>query len=385
MHVITGLKLGGAESVLYRLVTRDTANEHIVVSLTGPAHFGDLIADAGVQLVCLGLPGAGPALILRRLGVPALRELMVRQAPDVVQTWMHHADLIGGFAARRAGPIPVCWNIRLTSVNRGGYGRVIRLLARLHARWSTRMPARIVCCARAALEAHREQGYPAALLRVVPNGYDLDRFAPSDEARARFRKRLALDDACCLIGMIARWAPVKNHAGLLDALSALEVPDSTAWCCILAGDEMDDGNAELMGLIARHGLGDRIVLLGPVSDTAELHAALDLHVLCSLDEGFPNVVAEALCCGTPSLVTRVGDAADIVGDTGRVVPPNDTPALARGISSALRDHADAALVQARRVTCRERAERHYGIETMVERYREIWSDVVCDVTRDADS
>lgn len=102
-------------------------------------------------------------------------------------------------------------------------------------------------------------------------------------------------------------------------------------------------------------------------------AALDVHVLSSVSEGFPNVVAEAMACGVPGVVTDVGDAALIVGDTGRVVPPRDAAALAEGIAALIGAGAEqrCALGSA----ARERIETAYGLEAMVKRYEELYEEL----------
>jgi glycosyltransferase involved in cell wall biosynthesis len=118
-------------------------------------------------------------------------------------------------------------------------------------------------------------------------------------------------------------------------------------------------------------------LLGRRNDIPRIMSALDLHVLSSaFGEAFPNVVAEAMSCGTPCVVTDVGDAADIVGDMGWVVPPRDAPALAEAITTALGEMSDAYKSHERRLRARQRIEEKFSIERMVDAYSECWNEVV---------
>lgn len=377
LHVITGLYRGGAETALFRLVTHDRTNAHVVVSLSDEGHYGPRLRAAGVPVRCLGLPGGGlsRAHLARAFGVPELRRIVREHAPDVVQTWLYHADLIGGLAARAGGAGVLCWNIRLNSVHRGGYGRAIRVVSRLAALLSRVLPDYVISCAHSAATSHVGIGYPEKRVVVIPNGYDLERFRPRPAAAAILRERLDCPPDVALIGLLGRWNAVKGHALLLDALRQLE-PSRGAWLCVLGGIGVDRDNAELEREIERCGLGARVRALGPSDEPETLLAGLDLHVLASLDEGFPNVVAEALACGVPSAVTDVGDAARIVGSTGWVVPPNDPKALTEAIALALAARRQERSWAARRASCRERAESLFGIETMVSSYDRLWRRAV---------
>src|SRR5690606_24672905 len=133
------------------------------------------------------------------------------------------------------------------------------------------------------------------------------------------------------IGMVARYHPQKDHGNLIDALKRLKHNHQNTFTCLLVGDGMTQGNIELKQRIEQAGLGKNVMLLGPRTDIVAIMNALDIHVLSSLGEAFPNVVAEAMACGTPCVITDVGDAALIVGDTGWIAPPCNDSALANAI------------------------------------------------------
>src|SRR5690606_10078664 len=137
-----------------------------------------------------------------------------------------------------------------------------------------------------------------------------------------------------IIGFVARYDPLKDHDNLLQALSLLQVTDLRP-TCLLVGTGLEQGNAALADRIVHFRLLDQIRLLGRRSDVPRVMNALDLHVMSSVSEAFPNVLAEAMACGTPCVSTDVGDAAAIVGESGWIVPPHDPKALAYAITSAL--------------------------------------------------
>ncbi|KDS80413.1 glycosyltransferase [Bordetella bronchiseptica KM22] len=164
MHVITGLGQGGAESVLFRLATwPDQRVRHSVISLTDEGVYGTRLRAAGVPVHALGMPRGRVTLG----GLLALRALLRRERPDAVQTWMYHADLIGGVAARLAGIRAVAWGIRNSGEHLDRSSRSARLVLKLCARLSARLPAAIVCAAQDA--ATRT---PAAWLRRRAHGGD---------------------------------------------------------------------------------------------------------------------------------------------------------------------------------------------------------------------
>ncbi|RAP63120.1 glycosyl transferase [Achromobacter sp. HZ01] len=369
MHVITGLGQGGAESVLLRLATcPEAAVEHTVVSLTDEGIYGERLRAAGVAVHALGMKRGRVSLG----GFLALRALIARTRPDAVQTWMYHADLIGGLAARLAGVRAIAWGIRNSGEHLERSSRSARLVLRACALLSGWVPRAIVCAAQKAAERHADKGYRRDRLVVVSNGYDLSRYTPDEAARARVRAQWGLADDAPVIGCVARWDPLKDHANLLRAIAAL-VRDGRdgGLRCVLIGRGMAADNPELGALIDRLGLRERLVLAGPSDDVPAAMNGLDLHVLSSCAEGFPNVVAEAMACGVYCVVTDVGDAAYIVGDTGVVVPPEQPEALARGIETALREVAARGRERAGQ-PARARVLERFDLARMVQSYIAVW-------------
>lgn len=369
LHVITGLGQGGAESVLLRLATYpDAGVQHTVVSLTDEGIYGERLRAAGVAVHALGMKRGRVSLG----GFLALRRLIREARPDAVQTWMYHADLIGGLAARLAGVRAIAWGIRNSGEHLERSSRSARIVLRACAWLSGSVPRAIVCAAQNAAERHAEKGYRRDRMVVISNGYDLSRYAPDAAARSRVRAQWGLSEDAPVIGCVARWDPLKDHTNLLRAVAAL-VRDGRdgGLRCVLVGRGMSADNPELAALIDKLNLRDRLILAGPSDDVPAVMNGLDLHVLSSVAEGFPNVVAEAMACGVYCVVTDVGDAAYIVGDTGVVVPPEQSEALARGIESALCDVAARGHGRAGEAG-RARVLENFDLARMVQRYIAVW-------------
>lgn len=368
-HVITGLGQGGAEAVLFRLATyAETPTRHVVISLTDEGVYGPRLRAAGITVHTLGL--ARGRITLGAL--LQLRALLRDEAPDAVQTWMYHADLIGGVAARLAGIRAVAWGIRNSGNHLDRSSRSARLVLGLCARLSAWVPRAIVCAAQDAAKRHQALGYRGQKMVVIPNGYDLSRYAPDPEAGARMRARWEVPQDAVLVGCVARWDPLKDHANLLGALALLrQQQGGAAVRGVLVGRGMTPANGELLALIEAQGLTGSVLLAGPSDDIPAVMNALDVHVLSSCAEGFPNVVAEAMACGTPCVVTNVGDAAYIVGETGVVVPPQQPQALADGMAQMLARIAGDGRA-ATGEPGRQRVLSMFDLTRMVQAYETVW-------------
>ena len=366
LHVIAGLGNGGAEAVMTRVIAGAGEDAHVVVSLTAAEFHADALKARHVPVHSLNLArGRVTPAAMRRL-----HGIMRATTPDVVQTWMYHADLLGGLAARRAGIRNVVWGVHHSSLS-SDTPLTTRLVARACALLSGAVPRHVICCSARAREAHAAIGYRADKMLVVSNGVDLAAFAPDPAGAARVRAELGIPAAARVCGMVARWHPLKDHATFLAALARLsdETPD---WRAILAGSGMTTANVDLVKLMRMHRLEDRVLLLGSRSDIPAIMSALDVHVLSSSGEAFGNVTVEAMACGTPAIVTDVGAGAYIVGTTGWVVPPHSAESLSGAIREAFEAASRAETWCRRKAAARQRAEAEFGVERMVREYRRVW-------------
>ncbi len=369
LHIITGLNDGGAEAVLYRLCLNDTESRHCVVSLMDEGKYGPLLRRAGVTVHALGMPRGKCSL----RGLFALWRILRAEKPQVVQTWMYHADLIGGVAARFAGISRVYWGIRNNRIDQCHAASSTPRIARLCARLSRIIPKKIICCSQEAAEAHKALGYRAEKFIVIPNGYDLSCFAPNGDARQELRALWGIPPKVPLLGMVARYDPMKDHRNLLDALEELR-NSKCSFRCLLVGTGMEKTNKELCALLKERQLVESVRLLGQRNDISQIMNALNVHVLSSSSEAFPNVLAEAMACGTPCVTTDVGDAAFIVGDTGWVVPFKNSHALYEGICQALEAMKDPHAWEQRKTLARERIVENFDLSRMIEKYEEAWRE-----------
>jgi glycosyltransferase involved in cell wall biosynthesis len=364
LHVISGLSQGGAENVLYRLVAHTPDIEHEIVSLSGRGRYSEPLEALGVTVHHLGRG----LRALSRLGA-----IVARSRADVVQCWMYRANLLGGIAAWRVG-IPAIWNIRCSLG--AALGRRSLALARISGVLAGSIPDLIINCSARSAEAHAAIGYDKAPGSVIPNGYDPAELNPDEAARAETRAALGISPDTFLIGSITRWIDYKDVPNLLNALGLAKTQGVDA-VCLLVGNDLGGDNRDLSAAARAAGCADLIRPLEKRRDIPDLARAMDLHVLGSVaGEGFPNAVAETMLSGTPNIVTDVGDAAMIVGDTGWVVPARDPGKLAEALEQAYLEFRSAPKRwDERRAAARDRIVDNFSLERMVDAYRAAWQRV----------
>ena len=368
LHITTGLKNGGAEAVLYRLIMADRENRHQVISLTDQGVYGERLSAANIPVHTLEMPCGR----LTYAGLKTLYRLIRRIEPDVVQTWMYHANLVGGLVARFAGRRDVVWGLHHSDLTAGRNPFSTRLVAYICAGLSGVLPRRIVACSDSAARTHIQIGYSRKKICVIPNGVDLSAFKPDPQARQETRAKLHVSTMEILLGMVGRWDPLKDHETLLKALACVREGRPTGWRCLLVGPGITLDNPDLVRLLHKYEMHDLVLLAGPQSNIAGIMNALDLHILSSSGEAFGNVTVEAMACGVPAVVTSVGAGEQIVGPTGWVAPPVNVEALAHAIDAALAEHEMPQVWMQRQGACRSRIVEKFSLERMAEAYRSVW-------------
>ena len=315
LHLITGLDVGGAEHQLYSLITQsDSQNfRHIVISLTGIGPVGERLRAGGIEVYALEMTG-GLSLVT---GPLKLLRMLRRRRPDILHCWMYHANLLGLLAGKLARVPHILWGVRCGDIGWPRYGSTWWLM-KLGA-WLSPHTDFVIFNAAAGQRAHQRQGYAASRGVTIFNGFDVDRFKPSSEARASVRQEFGLEPDCFLIGLVARFDPIKDHETFLRAAGMVAQRRSLIHFLLVGGGVPQ--SSEISRIITAAGLVGKVHVLGRRDDMPQLNAALDIACSSSTSEGFCNTICEALACGVPCVVTDVGDLAYIVGDAGFVVPP----------------------------------------------------------------
>ncbi len=370
--LISSFSCGGAEMMLYRLVgcmdRSRFAPQVISMRETGLAPLTDKFRSLGVPLRSLGMhPGRPDPLSVLRL-----THWLRKDQPDLIHTWMYHADLLGGLAAKLAGGIPVAWGIRHCSFSRESNKWLTLQTVKACARMSGWLPTKIICNSEASRKAHAGVGYANEKMLVIHNGSDLALFKPDPAARKLIRKELKIPEEAPLIGLVGRFDPLKDFRNFVQAAALLH-RDRPDIHFLLCGDDVTWDNPQLTGWVQEAGILGRCRLLGRRDDIPRLLATLDIAASSSISESFANVIVEAMSCGVPCVVTDVGDSALIVGQGGRVVPPKNPAAL----SSAWREVIELGQEGRTRLgtAARTRVTEHFNLPNMVTRYQNLYQEL----------
>jgi glycosyltransferase involved in cell wall biosynthesis len=371
VHVINDLTVGGAEMMLYKLLssTDQALYNKTVVTLSAGRDLRERIERLGVRVHCVGMraPAPSPASLVR------LVRLVRSLDPDLIQGWMYYGNLGAQLAAAFSPRAPVTvWNVRQSVYSLAHEKPLTSLAIRMGARLSKR-PAAIIYNSTKSASQHESLGYDGGRAHILHNGFDTSAFAPSAEARAGVRAELGLAPDALLIGLVGRFHPAKDHANFLRAAAALS-KDCPEVHFVLSGRGVQHGNDALRETIARLGLGNRVHLLGERQDVARLMASFDIVVSSSAQEGFPNVIGEAMSCGVPCVVTDVGDSAKLVGPTGLVVPPRNPDALAKAVRELINlgRNGRAKLGEA----ARERISENFLLSSVIAQYESLYRDLL---------
>jgi glycosyltransferase involved in cell wall biosynthesis len=349
----TGLGSGGAEMMLTQMLgklDRRAFAPH-VVSLTEGGKYADTLREMGIPVHCLGMKAG----VLRISALWKLRSLASRIRPAVHVGWMYHGNLAASIARLLAHRAPVLWNVRQSlydlKLEKRGSALVIKLLA-----WLSWLPKAITYNSKLSAQQHQAIGYRADRTQLTANGFDPERFKPDADARSSVRAELGLSSDAVLVGRFGRYAAMKDYETFLTAAQRLP---SLHFMVAGAGTQELDSALQ------------NVIVLGERHDLPRLTAALDVAVSSSaFGEGFPNVIAEAMCASVPVVSTDVGDSAWVMGDLGRLVPPRDPLALANAIRATLDDPNRHISAQAGR----ERILSEFSLSSVVKQFEAALTD-----------
>ena len=322
------LDQGGAERQLVTLAGGLVQRGHDVVVVT--FYNGDLDAHlhaTGARHIALGKRHRWDVagFMLR------LAKTLRAERPDVCLSYLGFTNSLLSLL-RLAHGGGVAWSVSASDIPAANYQWINRADAWIESRLR-RTPDIIISNSYAGREDALRRGFPDSKTIVIVNGIDTDYFAPDPVGAARVRAEWGVAPEELLVGRVGRLDLQKDYPSFLRAAAQLSGAHPQLRF-VIVGRDVHGNEAQLRALASELGLSDRLIWGGMRDDMPAVYSAMDLQVSSSqFGEGTPNVVSEGMACGTPCVVTDVGDSARTAGPLGVVVPKGDSAALADGIST----------------------------------------------------
>ena len=371
LHIITTITIGGAEMMLYNLCSRTSSHRfmHTILVLQNPGPVAPMLNSIGSETFFLNLnektslPKAFPKLL----------KLVRILKPDVIQGWMYHGNLAASLAKLfYHSRVPVVWNIRHSLYDIGLEKIATRPVIRIGA-WLSGIADRVIYNSRISMRQHGKFGYSSKKNSFIPNGFDTSIFKPDPQAGKALRAELGLSADCLLVGLIARYHPLKDHHCFLKAASKLRKKNPQLKY-VLVGRGVDKSNMQLIQIINDLALKKAVHLLGERRDIPKLTSGLDIMCSSSISEGFPNTIGEAMTCAVPCIATDVGDTAFLMDGTGLIIPPSNPDALAKAL-----DQFSCATFESLKTIGRKgraRIQNHFEIKMIAQKYERLYHQLV---------
>ncbi len=314
VHIMNGLDRGGTEKALFLLLkSLQTDYQFYIIVLDKPGIYSSQIANLGIPIKHLYMKThpIKACLVL----IKSLRQIR----PDIVQTWLYHADLLGGITAKLCGVKKIIWGIRCEGIH---LKKTTRIMKHGCALLSTIIPHHVVTNSQSAADKHIKAGYHAAKIRIIYNGFEIpaikERVASKSESRTKIT-----------IGTLARYHPDKDYVTMIRAIDIICRAEPTTYF-VLCGPGCHSKNEELIKLLAQTESAKQITLINGVPESTAYLNTLDIFVQSSKTESFSNSLVEAMLCGVPCVATDVGETRAICGEHAVLVAKENPEQLAQG-------------------------------------------------------
>jgi glycosyltransferase involved in cell wall biosynthesis len=363
IHIIPGMKMGGAEKALLRLIINSPKCNHHVLSLTRGGAMHEVFLKNNISVKVFDFD---KSFFLSFRGVISF---MLDQKPDVVQTWLYSANIIGGIAAKISRVDNIIWGLRGTGIPQSFFSLHMIMII-FGAFLSYFIPNKIVSNAKSVMDFHIKNGYKKSNHVVIPNGFDINKYT----SHSSFHKLsdIGIDEKkqSIIIGTVGRYDRLKDYKTMIKACSLAMIKNSNIRI-LMVGRGLEESNSELMRIFFKNRIDlSKISLVGEVNNVRPYIDMMDIFCLSSKNEGFPNVVCEAMLMSKPCVVTDCGDSSDIVSNTGIVVPIEDHQKLSMGLMKMINIGKEGRKKFGQDAFIR--ASTHFSIEKNVEKFSKLY-------------
>jgi glycosyltransferase involved in cell wall biosynthesis len=365
IHFITTLGLGGAEKVLFNLLknSNDKHLTHEIICLNRGGLLKNKFKQLKIKVICLNLDKNFIRGILNCFN--HIRKIKNKEK-TIIQTWLPHADLIGGLISKFCGFNKIIWNIRISNFTKGSFKFKTLLIVLFNGILSNFIPKKIISCSVAGIKTHIKLGYNKKLFYLIHNGF----------TKKKILKRSSKFSKNFTIGIFSRYHEVKNHSYLFRALSILK-NKNYKFNLLLLGPNIHTKNKKLLEDIKINNIYEEVIFVKKqgIIDVSKYFSYLDLYVLCSKTEGFPNILGEAIINGIHALSTDVGDAKLILPSRRNIVHNYDVIKFSKKIENLVKSYS---FKKSRNHILKKNSlifHNKFSHNKMVYKYQKIWKSI----------
>ena len=278
------------------------------------------------------------------LAIHKIRHTIKIYKPDVIQGWMYAGNIMASIAGVGIDA-QIYHSLRASDMDAGRYGRIVKLNAILSGYTDG-----VIANSHAGAEHHISSGFPSSKISIIPNGIDTNKFFPDKKSGNDIRRELGITIGTPVVLYAARVDPMKGHQAVI---SVAKLCSGMKFIFVGKGTQCLDVPENVLTLGIRH-------------DMEKIYNACDLVISFSeFGEGFPNVIGEAMACGTPVIANNVGDSWRVIGDTGyKIASYKDKAAV-----SELLETITGSLNKLPKSRIRKQITTSFSLELMISRYK----------------
>lgn len=331
VHVISGLKSGGAERSLFNICNSNISDyfKQSVICLGDKAIYGDKLEELGVEVYYLNFKNSNKLNAFLNF-----KNIIKKISPDIVQGWMTHGNFASVLAYFILSSRPsLFWNIRQTVYKLKHEYILTRFLFLINILLS-RLPNGIISNANISINQLIKFGYKNDSFILIPNGFDTNYWKPDHILRQIERDKLKFNDNDFVLGYVGRYHPMKNIKLLLESFHKLSQQNSKIKL-VIVGQNLNNYNINeksIIDMIPQN----QILIIDNTEDVKKYYNIFDLLILCSAwGEGFPNVLGEAMSSELCCISAPVGDTPDILEDVGYLVPLDEVDLIIEKVKNCM--------------------------------------------------
>ena len=330
VHIISGLQVGGAERSLFN-ICNSSLNDNFkqyVICLGNKGYYSQKIEEIGLEIYHINFNSWHFVKSLIRF-ITVLKKI----SPNIIQGWMNHGNFASILALFILNFKPIIyWNIRQSFYKNKNDLFYTKFLFLFNIFFS-RIPKKIIINSNISKIQLQNFGFHIDSFKFIPNGFDSNYWVRDLSFRKLKRENLGIENLDFLIGYVGRYHPMKNIILLLKAFEIISINFPNSKLVIIGHKENDFNKFEK--LIFDRIPNNQIILLNQKNNINKYYSIFDLFTLCSVSEGFPNVLGEAMSCELCCISTNVGEASALLQEVGFIIPVDDLDALVREITNCI--------------------------------------------------